>query len=1199
MLLNIAKYEFNYFIRSPQAILFLVLAVFFGLITYPLIDGDGVNTILGGTKDVKYNSPFLITAAMLFLSMFAIFAIPTFVANSALKDWENKFDKILYAISIPKFSYLAGRFLGSFAAMMVVLFGAPIAMLMGELFLPLDTSMLAKTNFSHYLYVFLILILPSYLLVSIVVYAVAIVTRKTIYVYLTICFILLVCQFGFVAGRFFGPVVQSIIDPFLFNSFLLEARFWTPLERNANLLGFDSFILINRGVWTAIAGIFGLIGYTVFSFRVSNCPPKKSQPREANFLRPSPSLSELVNFSDLTWGVATIWMQFVARTRYELKSILKSLPFYLLLIFSVLFYFLHLRGQLSQNWVSFYPSTRLMVQALTSNLNLVLFVVTIYYSAELLWRERRYGFNHILDALPVPNWIILFSKFIALTVVLMSLTVLQVGISILWQVANGYTNFEMALYIERGIVYFLLPFFPIAVLAFFVQVFVANRFMGMLVTFLFLLLMMYLWQVVGLEHPLFIYGMAGGLAGDIQAPLSDMNRSGRFTEGGYWLRVYWFAVALLLLMVSFRLWVHGTIQPLRYRLSNLRLVREPISLLIMALVWCVGLGSGAFIFYNTNVINDYYTQHDLNLVKTEYENRYRQFQTLPMPRWTNIKSEVDIYPRQYKVENRSTQLLQNFTDKAISIVHFTFAPGVTVNTLEFEGALLESQQGYYNYSIFKLERPMLPGETRRVYFETALQERGFKHRRPNFGLVANGTFVFNDQLTPYIGFNGEHMLFDGDLRSEYGLAPFTNLVSPEEFDPAATNLMRHAPEFVEVETIVSTTANQLAFAPGSLLDEWVEGNRRYFHYKSENKIVNYYPYVSADYQRHQQQWKDVDINIYYHAPHDKNLSRIMESAQDSLDYFSQHFGPYPFKQLNILEVPAYHNAAKGPPNTIIYSENRGFSVKEAGVGRVDPTYNIVAHEVAHQWWWNQVMPAPIKGYDMLNETLASYSALIVSERKYGTQAVRQNLLRGHLTYLSGKSIDKRNEEPLYRVMSQDYVSYRKGESAMYTVKEFIGEEAINRSLRRLISDYAYAGNPTTIDYLDILKEEAGPNHVSLIEDLFKRVTFYDKLISDIQIESLADGQYKVILTAMISKYYDDNESLTLPLEYPVEIGLFSSHPADPFFSTNSEIYLGKHFVDAVESTIEIIVKRRPRYVGIDPYSKFFSKNVGDNIISIE
>ena len=63
---------------------------------------------------------------------------------------------------------------------------------------------------------------------------------------------------------------------------------------------------------------------------------------------------------------------------------------------------------------------------------------------------------------------------------------------------------------------------------------------------------------------------------------------------------------------------------------------------------------------------------------------------------------------------------------------------------------------------------------------------------------------------------------------------------------------------------------------------------------------------------------------------------------------------------------------------------------------------------------------------------------------------------------------------------------------MYYLKEMIGEEAVNRALRKVLSQYAYATPPYPTSYalVDALREETPPQYQYLLKDLFEDITLF-------------------------------------------------------------------------------------------------------------
>ncbi|PCI60970.1 MAG: hypothetical protein COB37_08915 [Kordiimonadales bacterium] len=1189
---RIAANEFRYMFKSPQTLVGFL--IFFALPFFAMIS---TNVRIGGGGNVLVNSPHAITQTLLIMSVFAIFVIPAFIANSVLKDVDHKFDGILFATPISKSSYLFGRFFGSFAALMLALSGIPLGMLVGTFWPSVDPETLAPTNIGHYLTVYFGFVLPSMLTFAAMIFAAAVISRSIMYTYLVAMGLLILYLVGNTLLN--APEyreITALLDPFMLSTFGEATRYFTAVERNAELISYEGVVLYNRLIWFGISAAFVVLAYSLFSFRT---PAKMAKEKKDHLASVTAKLKEdiVVGFKATpVWSRGTELQQFILRTKFEVMSVLKSLPFLVIMGFSL---FLLITALISRNvgyGLDAYPVTRLMINAIQGGLGLALIVVLIFYSADIIWRERKDKFNEIMDAVPAPNWVFVGSKLIALAFVLFSILVLGIIMSMIVQVLSGYGSLEISLYLHRGLIHFITPFILIAVLACFLQVVSKNRFLGMMLMVVFLISNIILANL-GFEHPL--YQFAGGIA----TPLSDMNGSGRFIEGDYWLQMYWTSFAVLMLMFTYLLWNRGTLQPLKFRLRNMRAFKKPALALPAFAAFAAFIGTGSFIYYNTNILNDYVTADDIELQQVAYEAEYRQYENLPMPRTIDIKIDVDIFPYQRRVETRSTQIIQNKTDEMISTVHLVFPPGVTsVPLVEIEGATQVSVDEAFRYYIFDLDTPMVPGEKRTLKFETLIDQKGFSHARNSVTLVRNGTFINNFDITPYIGFNPAGMLGDRNTRREYDLEPLPRTAKLEDVSQHGNNYIRQDSDFVTFETTVSTVASQTVISPGYLEKEWVEGDRRYYTYKMDAPIMNFYSYLSAEYEVVAEKWNGIDIEVYHHKPHAYNVSRMVQSVKDSITYFNTAFSPYQHRQVRILEFPSYRNFAQAFPNTIPYSEGIGFVAEIAGEGDIDLPYYVTAHEMAHQWWAHQVMSANTQGGTMLVETLAQYGALLVMEQKYGKDQIRKFLKFELDRYLGGRAGDPEGELPLYRVENQQYIHYRKGSVIMYALKDYVGEDVVNRSLQRLIALRGFKSQPYAIstDFLTILKEEAGPEHLRLIEDFFEKITLYDVKVTESTVEEMEDGRFKVLLDVEVAKFYADSEGAETEADFdiPVDIGLFLKSPAAAGYGADDVIMLEKRRITEAKSTIEIIVDQKPTFAGIDPYNKLIDRNSNDNLRAV-
>jgi ABC-2 type transport system permease protein len=243
------------------------------------------------------------------------------------------------------------------------------------------------------------------------------------------------------------------------------------------------------------------------------------------------------------------------------------------------------------------------------------------------------------------------------------------------------------------------------------------------------------------------------------------------------------------------------------------------------------------------------------------------------------------------------------------------------------------------------------------------------------------------------------------------------------------------------------------------------------------------------------------------------------------------------------------------------------------------------------------------GAQLLSESLAEYSALMVMERRYGAARIREYLKRELNIYLKGRGTGD-EEKPLARVrMEQGYIAYNKGALALYTLKDEIGEAAINRVLSRFVREYAYKSNPYPLaaDLIRLLREEAGPEHHQLIADLFEKITLWDLRVTKNSATVMPGGKWRVSVTVHARKLEatEKGEEKEVPMNNFADIGLFSSNPAGTDFPSSDVILLQRHRVVSGSQTFEFIVSRKPAFAGINPYNKLVERNTNDNFLALQ
>lgn len=473
------------------------------------------------------------------------------------------------------------------------------------------------------------------------------------------------------------------------------------------------------------------------------------------------------------------------------------------------------------------------------------------------------------------------------------------------------------------------------------------------------------------------------------------------------------------------------------------------------------LAAGSFIYYNTCILNDYVPKDREEARKAYYEKKYRTYKDIPLPRITDVKVEVDIFPEERRVELRGRYVMKNKTAVSIDTLHMSIPSIVTINSLELpdhELVLADPELGYY---IYALREPLAPDSSMTLDFDLTAENHGFVNNGSNIKIVRNGTFITNREYLPFLGYNKFEQLHDRNTRRKYDLPPVERCPKiDDEFARRNTYFPTDA-DWISFETTVSTCLDQIAVAPGNLLMEWIDGERRYFKYRMDVPMLNFYSFLSADYTVKRDHWNDVDIEVYYHEPHHYNVDRMINAVKKSLDYYTRAFGPYQHQQVRIVEFPRYETYAQSFAGTIPYSESAGFITEVREGDDIDYITYITAHEVAHQWWAHQVIGADVQGATLLSETLDQYSSLMVMEKEYGRENMRKFLKYELDTYLKKRGAELVEEMPLMLVEDQPYIHYNKGSVVMYALRDYLGEDVLNRAIRQYRDVVAYQEPPYT------------------------------------------------------------------------------------------------------------------------------------------
>jgi len=1176
------RYEFGYRLRSGST--WLYGSLLFLLAFYVVhVDNGGSHTITG-------NAPFRVAEiTALFCGLLGTLVTAALFADAALRDRASRMDPLLFTTRLRPAEYLGGRFLAALLVNALLLFATPLGLFIGSLMPYLQREGFGPNHLSTYVQPVLLFSLPNLVLVGALLFTVAVLSRHAIAAYLGA--IAIFAGYLVAAGLWGGissPMLSVLADPLGINALKAMTKYWTAVERNVRTIGFPTMLLVNRVLWLAIAG--GVMSVLLRTFRFTE-RFGRSRIDAASDAVP-PLLGVARSFSkgaapDVAgvFGRRTRILQTFAVMREALTDIASGWPFRVAFVAAIALVPL-LGWDVGAHYIDTvtWPVTHLVASVVIADGAIFIpWVIIVLFAGELVWKDRDSGSAEIADAVPVRTATVLLGRFLALAgIIVIFQCALMLG-GVLLQALRGYYHFEPLLYVKILFGFKLADFVLLGALAMTIHVLVNQKYIGHL-----LMIMVIVLTQGALYHHLLIYNSSPAWT------YSEMNGFGPFVAPFMAFKLYWAAWALLSGVAAFLFWARGPELSIRKRLVAARARFTPPVMRLAGAAGVLVAVLGGFIFYNTNILNEYLSWDRIGAPQAEYERRYGRYRDLPQPVMAAADLRIELYPEQAAADMSGTYRLVNRTGATIRTVHVETPRergGYAVRSMSFDRAARPRlTDAAYGYRIFELAQPLAPGEALQFRFDVSFRPRGFAERWQQTKVVRNGSY-FDRMLMPFIGYQ-PFEITDAKERGRYGLPPKKAMAAPGDADARRYQNVVRDLERIPVETVVGTSLDQTAIVPGVLRRSWMENGRRYFQYGTREPETFATAVFSAKYAVAEGKWNHVALQVFHHPPHRANVDRMIGAMKSALDYYTTVFGPYPYRELRIIEVPPYSINGRAFPSALALAEQNFITRNEKG--QADLTFFGTAHETAHQWWGGQVRPAYAKGRSFVSESLANYSAMMVTENVLGPAEARRVYDYQMERYLTNRAEIGR-DVPLLEVDDAPYVSYGKGAVALYTLREQIGADAVNLALRRFLEKYRRSGPPypTSLDLYAELRAVTPPPLYPLLTDLFETITLWDLKTRSATSRRLPDGRYEVTLDVRAQKLRADEvgRETPAPMNDVIDVAVFATGSDRP-------IYFARHRLKSGKQTLKIVVSQQPSRAGVDPEGKLIERVREDNVVKV-
>jgi len=920
-------------------------------------------------------------------------------------------------------------------------------------------------------------------------------------------------------------------------------------------------------------------------------------------------------------GASAQWSAFFERVKMEYSAVIKSVPFAILLGLALTIFGIAAYMELVYSPEANLPTSIGMAGLAIGGFGFTLLIIMVFFGGDIIWRDKTHGFNEILDSTPVSNAALMGAKWVALSGVIFTLILASLLTAMLTQIVMGDVPVNIMTYAKIGLFSFGLSLIFDLIIVLFVQSFTPNRILGMMLAAGIVIGMAFISQLP-FYHPLMNYGSVN------PGSYSEISGFSNLASFKWWLP-YWGCFALILVIVSIWLWRRGLQSSLKARMSGLKSRMTLLSSTLAALGVIGFLGAGAGIFKAYNIDNDWYFKKEREQRRVDYEKLVRPLLDIDLPRIRSVSVDAQIYPKRQESVFKGQYTLENTTDAPISVVYVDMAShdeGIRELSIAGAQAAPESETTLaledHNIRQFNFNPPLAVGQTTKLSFENFFH----KPRLADGSFTkTNGTFVNNAQVLPQLGIP-KNFLRDPDKRRKYDLPKRKKAAERTDMKARGNHYITQTSDYVDFKATVCTHESQTPIAPGKLERVYMENGRHCRDYEAINPILNFFSFLSADYAVREDKWENplnddnlplalgeraetVDIAIYHHDSHNYNVELMIDAVKAGLTNFSRNFGPYQYAQARIMEFPGA-SFAQAFAGTIPFSENVGF-VRDPGdpddPESIDIATYITLHEIAHQWFAHQIVPANTKGATLLSEGLSEYAAYSAYEELFGWERTKSMIDRRTIQdYLMNRTLTKDDEPALAKVDNQAYIHYNKAAWVFWGLRHYIGDQAMARAIRQFVIDYGSKGPPypTSIELIEAIRAEARPEFNQLITDYFDRLTFWELSFAEpeptttVNTQGGYDVSFTVKLDKKIASEEDGEETSVLEddaeaLDEWIEIGFYEEDPKERRGAGWFALELVK--LTEAETALSFSLEKQPTHVLLDPRRLLIERADGDNV----
>lgn len=345
----------------------------------------------------------------------------------------------------------------------------------------------------------------------------------------------------------------------------------------------------------------------------------------------------------------------------------------------------------------------------------------------------------------------------------------------------------------------------------------------------------------------------------------------------------------------------------------------------------------------------------------------------------------------------------------------------------------------------------------------------------------------------------------------------------------------------------------------------------------------------------------IPVRVLYFPEHRSHAEVALKTAQESIQLYTQWFGPYPYEEFEITE--SYFGWNGNESSGVVMVDARILALPDYAARYVE---HLVSHETCHQWWYSAV---GTDGYheSWMDEGLVTWFTRVKMEDRYGANSelleapgfgpvqfpnvqYRSLVHSGYSLYeqRGGKGASLGSLDDMGHVHNLFSLVYDRGSRITGMIQHRMGRDRFFEFMRQLYSSYRFR-ILTVADYQRELEAFTDESWEDFFETWLRSGATSDWKLKDVEVTE-TDSGYQT--QARITQSGDITE--------PAEVGFTFEGEANPFrIATLSETEQLPDGVQVRQTSptdwlVTVTSETKPSQVAVDPDGYVVDSNPYNN-----